>query len=265
MGQMTLEVRNLSFRHKGQREAILRDVSFCAEAGRVTVILGPNGSGKSTLFKCNVGLWAHYRGEVFAGGLDARKLSVQERAQVFAVVPQEHEPPFPYRVFDVVLMGRAPRVGLLSSPKKKDYDKAKEAMDTVGITPLAQRPYTKISGGERQLTLLARALAQEAPIMVLDEPTSHLDFRNQIRVLSTIRAIAREKNLTILVTLHDPNIAALFSDHAVVLKDGAVFRSGSPRHIINEDLIREVYGVETKAVWVNGHKVLCPILKEELA
>ncbi|MGQ9669153.1 MAG: ABC transporter ATP-binding protein [Desulfosoma sp.] len=263
MGQMTLEVRNLCFRHKNAKEDVLKNVSFCADVGRVTVILGPNGSGKSTLFKCSIGLWSASRGDVLTGGVDARKFSIQERAKIFSLVPQEHEPPFPYRVFDVVLMGRAPRIGFLSSPQKRDYDKAREAINSVGIGPLADRPYTKISGGERQLTLIARALAQEAPILVMDEPTSHLDFRNQIDVLSKIRAIARHKNLTILVTLHDPNMAALFADHAVVLKEGSVICSGSPRRIIDEELIREVYGVEAKTISVNGHRVLCPVIKED--
>ncbi len=257
-----LEVKGLSFRHKGQREETLRGVSFWASPGSVTVVLGPNGSGKSTLFKCIVGLWTPSRGEVIAQGRDARRLSFRERAKLFAVVPQEHEPPFPYRVLDVVLMGRASHVGVFSSPQKKDYDRAQEAVEMLGIGHIREKAYTKISGGERQLVLIARALAQEAPIMVLDEPTSHLDFRNQIQVLVKVRTVARERGKTVLVTLHDPNLASLFSDHVVVVAQGTVMCEGTPRGIITETLIKRVYNVDTKLLSFNGQGVLCPVVKE---
>jgi iron complex transport system ATP-binding protein len=257
---MKLEVLSLSFRHDNRQREILKSVSFGAPQGALTAILGPNGSGKSTLFRCVVGLWRPSEGQVLVEGRDTRKLSFAERARLFAVVPQDHDPPFPYRVFDVVLMGRASYVGMFSSPKKKDYEAAEEAIALVGIEHIKNEPYTKVSGGERQLTLIARALAQNAPIVILDEPTSHLDFRNQMRVLTTIRSIAKDRKVTVLLTIHDPNLTMLFADFVVVLREGSVVANGIPQQVITEDLIREVYGVPTKIISWNGTRLVCPVV-----
>ena len=259
---MNLEVESLAFRHRGQQEDVLRSVTFIAHQGDVTAILGPNGSGKSTLFKCIVGLWNAYEGEIKVGGKNPSKFSVRERARLFATVPQDHEPPFPYSVLDVVLMGRASYVGIFSSPKRKDYEAAEEAMSLVGIEHIKDKPYTGISGGERQLTLIARAIAQSAPVMVLDEPTSHLDFRNQLKVLSTVRSISRERNITVLVTLHDPNLALLFADRVAILKEGYVVAEGDPKSVITEGLISKVYGVETRIISSDGTRLICPVMGE---
>jgi iron complex transport system ATP-binding protein len=257
---MNLEVKSLSFRHDSKQRLILKDVSFTAPQGAVTAILGPNGSGKSTLFRCIVGLWRPFEGQVLVNGRDTGKLSFAERARLFAVVPQDHDPPFPYRVFDIVLMGRAPYVGMFSSPKKKDYEAAEEAIALVGIEHIKNEPYTRVSGGERQLTLIARALAQNSSIVILDEPTSHLDFRNQMRVLTTIRNIARDRKVTVLVTIHDPNLTMLFADFVVVLREGAAVAKGCPHQVVTEQLIQEVYGVETKIISWNGTRLVCPVV-----
>lgn len=258
---MRVEVRSLYFRHNEGGREILRDVSFCAPGGSITVVLGPNGSGKSTLFRCITGLWKPFRGEVFVEDRNTQKMSFRERARLFAMVPQDHHPPFPYRVFDVVLMGRASYVGMFSSPKKEDYEAAEQAISTVGIGHIKDKPYTKISGGERQLVLIARALAQASPVIIFDEPTSHLDFRNQLKVLTTIRSISRERQATVLVTLHDPNLSMLFADYTVVIHEGSVVASGPPGEVVTEDLIRKIYGVETRVLSWNGAKLVCPIVK----
>ncbi len=256
-----LEIKELWFKHKGQKEDILKDVSFTTEKRRLTVILGPNGSGKSTLFKCITGIWEPYKGSILADGKEINKLSHLERAKIFAVVPQEHEPAFPYSVFDIVLIGRAPYVGLFSSPNSKDYKKAEQALKSLGIYHLRDKPYNKISGGEKQLVLLARALAQEAPFMLLDEPTSNLDFKNQIKVLSKIKNLAYEKGLTALVTLHDPNLASLFADKIILIKNGKIVAEGEPEKILNEKLIEEIYGVKVRIVQNNGFRLIFPILE----
>ncbi len=238
-----LEVKNLTFKHKGENREILREIIFTASPKEIITILGPNGAGKSTLFKCISGIWNDYEGEIRFQGERVDKFSFERRAKFFAIVPQEHEPPFSYSVLDVVLTGRASYIGLFSSPKRKDYEKAEEALELVGIKHLKDKAYTKISGGERQLTLIARALVQEAPVLLLDEPTSHLDFRNQFIVLNTVKKLAKEKNLTVIMTLHDPNLASLFSDKIVVLKKGKVFHNGCPSEVIKKEILEKVYEI----------------------
>jgi len=256
-----LEVKEVYFKHKRQTVDVLKGISFVAEKGLLTTILGPNGSGKSTLFKCISGLWRYYKGEVKVDGVSIDNLSFKKRARLFSVVPQEHEPPFPYSVFDVVLMGRASYVGIFSSPGKRDYEKSEEALNTVGIDHLRNIPYTKISGGERQLVLIARAIAQEAPVMLLDEPTSHLDFKNQINILKKIKEIAKTREITVLITLHDPNLAGLFSDKVIVINSGSKVAEGSPKEVLTEELIKRIYEVEVINFCVNGQKLICPKLK----
>ncbi len=253
-----LEVRGIHFRHQRNESDILKGVDFRVQAGGMTTILGPNGSGKTTLFKCITGLWKQQRGEILFENKDISRISHAERAKIFAVVPQEHEPPFPYSVLDVVLMGRVSHVGLFSSPSKHDYLKAEEATEIVGINHLKDRPYTKISGGEKQLVLIARALAQESPILLLDEPTSHLDFRNQVIVLNKVKEIVRQRGLTVLMTLHDPNLAMLFSEKVVMLNDGHVVSNGSPQEVITEDNLKSVYKIDVSVINWNETKIIYP-------
>lgn len=253
-----LEIKGLHFRHSPMVEDTIKGIEFRANTGEVTTILGPNGSGKTTIFKCMAGLWKPQKGKVFFDGKDILDLSCEKRAKILAIVPQEHEPPFPYSVLDAVLMGRVSHVGAFSSPSKHDYLKAEEAMETVGITHLKEKAYTRISGGERQLVLVARALAQEAPVMLLDEPTSHLDFRNQVLILNKVREIARQKGITVLMTLHDPNLAMVFSDKAVMTNEGRIVSNGTPESVITEDNLKRVYGIDVVVINWNGTKVICP-------
>ncbi len=253
-----LEVRGIHFRHQRNGLDILKGVDFRVGAGGMTTVLGPNGSGKTTLFRCITGLWKQQRGEILFENKDISRISHAERAKIFAVVPQEHEPPFPYSVLDVVLMGRVSHVGLFSSPSKHDHLKAEESIEIVGINHLKDRPYTKISGGERQLVLIARALSQEAPILLLDEPTSHLDFRNQVIVLNKVREMVRQRGLTVLMTLHDPNLAMLFSDKVVMLNDGHVVSNGSPQEVITEDNLKSVYKIDVSVINWKGTKIIYP-------
>lgn len=253
-----LDIQRLSFRHLQAGTDILKRIDFRMHGGRMTTLLGPNGSGKTTLFKCISGLWRPQEGAILFGDKDLTALSPEKRAGIIALVPQEHEPPFPYAVSDVVLMGRAAHISIFSSPSRQDLLKSDEAMETVGILPLKDRPYTKLSGGERQLVLIARALAQEAPILILDEPTSHLDFRNQILILTKVRDIARKKGLTVLMTLHDPNLAMLFSDDVVMIHEGSVMSCGLPRDVITADNLKRMYGIDVAVISYNGTKVIYP-------
>lgn len=255
-----IEVKDLHFWHEGKEIPILKGIEFKASPKEVTAILGPNGSGKTTLFKCILGVWKARRGEVFINGRSIRTMRRGEVARNVAIVPQDHEPPFPYSVFDVVLLGRVAHVGLFSCPSGRDKKAAKDALEALGIERLADRPYTKISGGERQLVLIARCLAQEAPVMLLDEPTAHLDFRNQVIVLSKVRSIAKREGLTVLMTLHDPNLALLFSDRVLLLNSGEVVAEGRPKEVITKENIKRVYGLDVSFISQDGMEMICPKL-----
>ena len=253
-----LEVNNIYFKHRSPESQVLSGISFRVETGHMATLLGPNGSGKTTLFRCIVGLWRQQEGTIACNGSDITPLSPEKRARLLAFVPQEHEPPFPYSVFDAVLVGRVSHVSLFSSPSHEDYLQTKEAIETVGISHLSERPYTKISGGERQLVLIARALAQEAPLLLLDEPTLHLDFRNQIIVLNKVREIVRQKGLTVLMTLHDPNLAMLFSDNVVMINEGHVIAMGAPQDVVTRDNLKKMYGIDVSVISHNGTRIICP-------
>ena len=255
-----IHIDNIHFRHPNAATPVLKGISLRARQGQFTTILGPNGSGKSTLFKCISGLWQPEQGEITFGGASILNCGHQERAKLIAVVPQDHEPPFPYSVFDAVLMGRAAHVGMFSSPSRKDRRAAEKAIEDVGIGHLCDKTYTKISGGERQMVLVARALAQEAPAMLFDEPTSHLDFRNQVLVLRKIREIIAERQVTAVLTIHDPNAAMLFSDSVVLINDGRVVAQGPPHEVITEESLHAVYGIEVVIGRVNGAMVITPHL-----
>ena len=259
-----IRTNDIHFRHPNTSLSVLQGISLRAERGQLTTILGPNGCGKSTLFKCIAELWQPEKGGIAFGETSILNCSHEERAKLIAVVPQDHEPPFPYSVFDAVLMGRAAHVGMFSSPAKKDHRAAEAAIAEVGIGHLKHKIYTKISGGERQMVLVARALAQDAPAMLFDEPTSHLDFRNQVLVLGKIRKIIAERQVTAVLTIHDPNAAMLFSDSVVLVKDGRVVAQGPPHEVITEENLHTVYGIEVAIGRVNGAMVVIPHLPAAL-
>ncbi len=243
-----ITVDQLSFHHPHVSAPVVEDVTFRVEQGRLAVLLGPNGSGKTTLFKCIAGLWKPSAGQVRLDGTELLALNYRQRATLLAVVPQDHTPPFPFSVAEAVLMGRAPHVGLYAAPSSVDREVAGEALETVGISHLADCPYTRISGGEQQLVLIARAITQDAPLMLLDEPTSHLDFKNQHKVLELVRRIATDKGLTVLMTLHDPNLASVFADQVIMLKNGRIVSDGQPDSILNEKSLGFLYDVNVGIV-----------------
>lgn len=251
-----IEVSGLEFRHRGAQAATLRGISFRVGAGEVLALLGPNGCGKTTLLKCIAGHLKPQTGQVHLDGSPVASLSVRRRARLMAAVPQEHGIPFAYSVAEVVLMGRASHVGLLAAPGERDHAIATAALASVGMERFAGRPFTHLSGGERQLALVARALAQESPVLLLDEPTSHLDLRNQLAVLERVRAIVPERNLTVLMTLHDPNLALAFADRVLMLSDGRVHADGPAAQVISTKSLAEVFRVDADVVEFQGRRAV---------
>lgn len=240
---MSIEVKDLCFAY-GERE-VLHGVSFKAEAGEFLSILGPNGVGKSTLFRCVLGLLRDYTGSITVEGRDAKSLSIREAAKLIAYIPQSSHPAFNYSVRDIVLMGTTSGLGTFSTPKKEDLRRVEEALEKIGISHLAERCFHRISGGERQLALIARALVQRAPVLMLDEPTASLDFGNQLLVLTQARELARE-GYTVIQTTHNPEQSYMFSDRILALRGGEVLTEGRPKDVLTSDMMRQLYGVEVE-------------------
>jgi iron complex transport system ATP-binding protein len=237
-----LSINGLGFGYK--RKPVLHNISFDVETGSVCGLLGPNASGKTTLLKCINGVLNPKEGEVRINGDTVSGMTRREVARLMAVVPQQMSLAFSFTALQMVVMGRAARMGALKLPSAHDRDEALAAMKELGVENLADRPFAELSGGERQLVLLARALYQETPILLLDEPTSHLDFRNQYRIMDVVREMTHEKGLATLVTLHDPNLAARYCTHLVVLKDGRLHRQGPRETVFERKTLEEVYGME---------------------
>ena len=259
---MSVSVKNLSFSY-GAHE-VLRDISFDVAEGTLVNVLGPNGTGKSTLFCCILGLNRAYKGSIVVNGKDVRSLNIRQRAREMAFIPQSHKPVYDYDVLDVVLMSSGAGAGAFFSPKQSHIDRAYEALERVGIGFLADRPYTRISGGEQQLVLIARALAQDASTIIMDEPTSALDYGNTVRVLSCVRQLA-EDGLTVIQSTHQPDQAFLYADKTLVLHEGNVLAYGTPKDTITEELISKIYGVEVEVNSLYDDKVRVCIPTRELA
>ncbi|MBY0269199.1 MAG: ABC transporter ATP-binding protein [Burkholderiales bacterium] len=237
---MKLAAQGLAFGYRERR--VGSDITLELQSGEVLCLLGPNGSGKTTLFKTLLGLLPAQAGAVLIEGRDARTLARDEIARQISYVPQAHAAFFPYTVRETVLMGRTAHLGLFSSPSARDHAATATAMERMGITHLADAVHTQISGGERQLTLIARALAQEARLVIMDEPTANLDFGNQLRVLERIRALAGE-GIGVLLSTHDPDHAFLCADRVAMLHAGRLMASGKTTEVMTAERLQEIYGV----------------------
>jgi iron complex transport system ATP-binding protein len=233
-----------------------RDVSFRLDAGEVLCVLGPNGGGKTTLFRTLLGLLPAHAGAVTLENRDLHTLSRREIARRIGYVPQGHSAYFAFTVREFVLMGRTAHLGVFSTPSKKDREVAARALESLGIGELADKPVTEISGGERQLALVARALAQEPKLLVLDEPTASLDFGNQVRVLQKIGALAGS-GIAILFSSHDPDHAFLCARRALLLAEGRVLEIGAPRDVIRPDTLERLYRVSVQVLPLPGGMHTC--------
>ncbi len=237
-----LSVAALSFDYR--RKPVLHDITFRVERGAICGLLGPNASGKTTLLKCINRVLPPKTGEIMVHGRRIADMPRAEIARLMAVVPQQVSLVFAFTALQMVVMGRAARLAPLSLPSWKDRSDAQAALEDLGIGELAPRPFSELSGGERQLVLLARALHQDTPILLLDEPTAHLDFKNQFMIMDVVRDMTRAKGLATVVSLHDPNLAARYCTHLVVLKEGRLFREGPKETVFERQTLEAVYGMK---------------------
>jgi iron complex transport system ATP-binding protein len=251
---MAINVQHVNFTYDGR--AVLQDISLRVPAGAFTVLLGKNGSGKSTLLKLMAGLLPFKIGTIEIMGKDLNRLPLSERGKLIGFLPQFHNPIFPFTVREVVLTGRAAYV--FSLPGKRDREKADQAIAEVGIEELRDRPYTELSGGERQLVMIARVLAQEPQVILLDEPLSHLDLANQVRFLSLVKKLTAG-GLTVLAVLHDPNLAFLSGDHFIFLKDGKVRKTAETEFPWEAALLSEVYGTPIETIPFRSRSLVIPL------
>lgn len=246
---MNLEIKNASFGYGNN--ILYKNLSFTLNSGELLCVLGANGVGKTTLFKTILMLLKLKSGEILINNKNINTFSPKDLYKCIAYVPQAHTPPFPFTVFDVVLMGRAVYIKEFSSPSKIDKEIAKESLNLLCITYLKDKVYTEISGGERQLVLIARAITQQASIIVMDEPTSNLDYGNQIKVLTLIKSLCVNNNQTVLMSCHNPNHALLYGSKVAIMKKEGLFSFGNPSNEINTKIIKETYGVDVKMIHTN--------------
>lgn len=249
---MRMRIENLHFSY-GNHE-VLKGVSFGVEDRGFVSLLGPNGAGKSTLFRCMLGLLEPSAGSVHICGRDIRNMPPAELSHRVAYIPQSHTPVFNFSVFDMVLMGTTAQMPRFAAPGKKQKELAEAAMERMGISHLRNRGCSNISGGERQLALIARAIAQQAKILVMDEPSASLDYGNKLRVMETVKSLTQD-DYTIIQSTHDPDQAYLYSDQILALYDGIILACGTPRDTVSSELISTLYGVDVEVCSMHGDDV----------
>jgi iron complex transport system ATP-binding protein len=252
-----LAVRHVSFAYAPGGPEVLSDVSLEAAAGSITAVLGSNGSGKTTLLRLALGLLRPTRGTIEVDGQPQHGYSRRELSRRVGLVPQSESVAFELSVLEFALMGRAPHLGLFELPGEADRTLALEAIERVGLSALAHRAVPTLSGGEAQLATIARALVQQAAIMLSDEPTSHLDPANTRRVLEVLRMLGGEGR-TVVFTTHDPNLAAAIADHVVLLKDGRVLAAAPTFEVLTTERLSATYGMEVEVVQLRGRPLVVP-------
>lgn len=246
---MKMDIRSITCGYGSHK--VLEDVSFSLESGECLCLLGPNGVGKTTIFKTILGLLKPMDGSIYFDERNRSSFSVRELAQTVAYVPQAHTPPFPYTAEEVVALGRTAHLGLFSTPSAKDMEVAWDAMAQLGILHMKKAVYTQVSGGERQMIMVARALAQQPKFLILDEPTSNLDFGNQAQVLIEINRL-RQKGMGIVMTTHNPDHAFMCSTKILLLLPNGKEKQGTCHDLITPENMMEAYGIDTCVGYLNN-------------
>lgn len=252
---MPLMVEKLCYSYG--KHPVLQDISFQLPTGSFLALLGPNGTGKTTLLKA-IGMMAPPKeGRCLWNGEDLATMSSQQRARRMAYLPQSTNAPFPMKVIDTVLLGRSPYTSF--APRQEDRKEAVQVLEDLGLSALAFRDISRLSGGERQQVLLARALVQKPQLLLLDEPTSSLDLKNQLQTMKLVRELCHKEGLTAITAIHDLNLAAMFCDRFLMLRDTTLFAYGGEEALTSEN-IRAVYGVDVKIESLESRHFIMPLI-----
>lgn len=253
---MQIELENVSFSYGVV--PTLHDVSFSVRQGALVAVLGPNGAGKSTLFRCILRLLKPSAGTIRLCGEDTAAIDRRRLAKLAAYIPQSSTPVFNYTVEDAVLMGTTGALSALQAPSRTERERCARALEQLGISDLAQRGIAQLSGGERQLALIARALVQDARVLIMDEPTANLDYGNQRRVMQQVRALA-DGGYTVLLSTHNPEHALHYATQVLALQNGRVIADGVTADTLTTELLARLYGIRAEVRRIDGHTVLIPL------
>lgn len=258
-----IELKDVTFAYDS--EPVLHGVSLRVPEGAMLGIIGPNSSGKSTMLRLMAGILQPGRGSVFVRGRNSAHLNRREAARDVSFVPQETPASFPFRVSEIVLMGRTPHMPAISFEREEDVAVARRALEDTDTYHLRDRFLDELSGGERQLVIIARALAQDAPVMLLDEPTTFLDMRHRIDVFETVARLNRERGRTIVIVSHDLNLASLYCDRLVLIKAGKIIADGEPSEVLREEALEESYGVRMEITEgsAQGRPFVIPLRRQD--
>ncbi|NLN52942.1 MAG: ABC transporter ATP-binding protein [Firmicutes bacterium] len=248
---MLYEVKNISYTYPNSEKMVLKGVSMSISKGEILSILGPNGSGKSTLLNCLAGIIKPTQGQILLDGQDISKMSGRQIARKIGYVQQTHIPTFAYSVFEFVLMGRAPKISFFGRPQKMDEELVWQTLEMLNITHLANRPYTKLSGGERQQCIIAHVLVQEPQAILFDEPTAFLDYGNQVRILRLIKSLAAQ-GYTIIMTTHNPDHAVLLGGKTALFQQTGELSCGRTGDIITEENLQQIYRTELRLLYIDA-------------
>ncbi len=253
------EVNKVSYKYKNSL-TIIKDISFSIEKGEVFTILGPNGAGKSTLLNCIAGIFQPLSGQILLDGEDINSMSQRMRAQKVAYVPQYSANVYGYAVRDYIAMGRAPHLGMFFMPKEEDYKIIDEAIELLEIEKFCNKSYNNISGGQRQLASIARAIVQQPKLIIFDEPTSALDYGNQLKIMRIVKKLS-ESGYSVIMTTHNPDHPILLGGSVGILNAEGNIKTGSVKEIMKEDILSEIYKTELKLIYVNEIKRMVCVSK----
>jgi iron complex transport system ATP-binding protein len=252
---MKLRIENLEFSYPSV--PVLKDICMELHSGTIVSIVGRNGAGKSTLLKCMTRILQRYKGTILLDGQSIESMKNKEIARRMAYLPQTGDHDFPVTVFDMVLMGRYPHIAWSLDEHDKDY--VWQILEMMGLQELAIRDFRHISGGQQQQVLIARALAQQADVFLLDEPTSNLDIRHQLEVMEVIKRLVKENNILTVISIHDLNLAARYADWVIMINQGSIHAAGEPNKVFTAENIQQVYGVEAKTITAGNKVHIIPV------